>query len=54
MLIPYIALAKGKSVFLAREVTEHLETNIWLVEKILGSHFKTAKIGSLYRIEKLD
>jgi RNA 3'-phosphate cyclase len=53
MLIPYIALAKGKSVFLAREVTEHVETNIWLAEKLLNVRFKVEKIGRFYRIEKL-
>jgi RNA 3'-phosphate cyclase len=53
MLIPYIALAKGRSVFLAREVTEHVETNIWLAEKLLNVRFKVEKIGRFYRIEKL-
>jgi len=53
MLISYIALAKGKSVFLARELTEHLETNIWLAEKLLNVRFKVEKIGRFYRIEKL-
>ena len=53
MLIPYIALAKGKSVFLAREITEHLETNIWLAEKMLNARFKVEKMGRSYRIEKL-
>ena len=53
MLIPYIALAKGNSVFLAREVTEHLETNIWLAEKMLNARFKVEKLGRSYRIEKL-
>ncbi len=53
MLILYIALAKGKSVFLAREVTEHLEANIWLVEKMLDVRFKVEKVGRSYRIEKL-
>ncbi len=53
MLIPYIALARGNSVFLAREVTEHLETNIWLAEKMLNVRFKAEKIGRSYRIEKL-
>jgi len=46
-------LAKGKSVFLAREVTEHVETNIWLAEKLLNVRFKVEKIGRSYRIEKL-
>jgi RNA 3'-terminal phosphate cyclase (ATP) len=53
MLIPYMALAKGASVFLARTVSDHLEANIWLAEKILGVHFNVEKVNSLYRIEKV-
>jgi len=52
MLIPYIALAQGRSVFLCRFLSEHLETNIWLAEKILDVKFNITKKGSLYQIEK--
>jgi RNA 3'-terminal phosphate cyclase (ATP) len=52
MLIPYVALAKGKSAYLARTMSDHLETNIWLAEKILNVKFKVEKINGLYRIEK--
>lgn len=52
LLIPYVALAQGKSVFLARAISEHLETNIWLAEEILGTSFKIEKTGKLYRIER--
>jgi len=51
MLVPYIALAEGDSVYLSRLVTEHLDTNIWLVEEILGVKFQVSKVGSLYKIE---
>ena len=54
MLIPYAALAKGKSAFLSRTISEHLETNIWLAEKILETKFDVKKIASLYKIEKVD
>jgi RNA 3'-phosphate cyclase len=54
MIIPYIALAKGKSVFLSRTVSNHLETNIWVVEKILDVKFNVKKANNLYRIEKVD
>jgi RNA 3'-phosphate cyclase len=53
MLIPYVALAQGKSAYLTRADTEHLEANIWLAEKLLGAHFKVQKVGALYRVEKL-
>jgi RNA 3'-terminal phosphate cyclase (ATP) len=51
MLVPYAALAKGNSVYLSRMVTEHLDTNLWLVQSILGVRFRLTKAGSLYRVE---
>jgi RNA 3'-terminal phosphate cyclase (ATP) len=53
MVIPYVALAKGASVFLARTFSDHLEANIWLAEKILDAHFNIEKVKNLYRIEKV-
>ena len=53
MLIPYVALAKDASIYLTRNLTEHLEANIWLAEKMLGAHFNVNRIGDLYRVEKL-
>jgi RNA 3'-terminal phosphate cyclase (ATP) len=52
MLIPYMALTEGKSVFLARSVSEHIESNIWLMEKMLNIKFTIEKVNNLYRIEK--
>jgi len=52
MLIPYVALTDGKSLYLTRIVSDHLETNIWLAEKILRVKFNVEKVGELYRIEK--
>jgi RNA 3'-terminal phosphate cyclase len=52
MLIPYMALAHGKSAFLVRTISEHIESNIWLMEKILNVKFTTQKVNKLYRIEK--
>jgi RNA 3'-terminal phosphate cyclase (ATP) len=53
ILVPYCALADGNSVYLARSMTEHLETNLWLTQKILGVKFQVMKVGNLYRIEKM-
>ena len=53
MLIPYAALAEGRSVYLTRTLSEHLETNVWLAEKLLKAKFDVEKTGELYRIEKL-
>jgi len=52
MLVPYVALAEGTSVFSARQVSDHLEANIWLAGKMLGARFNVEKINNLYRIRK--
>jgi len=52
MLVPYVALAQGESVYLSRVITEHLDTNIWLAQEILGVKFSVTKVGNLYSIEK--
>jgi len=51
MLVPYVALAQGNSAYLSGFMTEHLDTNIWLAEKILGTKFQVKKIENLYRVE---
>ena len=51
MLVPYLALADGESAYLSRLATEHLDTNIWLAQKILGVRFDLTRVGNLYRIE---
>jgi len=51
MLVPYVALAQGESVYLSRVITEHLDTNIWLAQLILGVEFSVIRVGNLYRIE---
>jgi RNA 3'-terminal phosphate cyclase (ATP) len=52
MLVPYVALAKGTSTYTARKITDHIDTNIWLVEKILGTKIHITKVGKIYEIEK--
>jgi RNA 3'-phosphate cyclase len=52
MLIPYMALAEGTSSFLTRKVSDHLETNVWLAEKMLKVRFTIQKANNLFRIEK--
>lgn len=54
MLIPFMALTKRKSTFLTRILSDHLETNIWLMEKLLNTHFIIKKTDNLYRITKSD
>jgi RNA 3'-phosphate cyclase len=52
MLIPYIALTRGKSAFLVRTISDHIESNIWLMEKMLNVKFTVQKVNNLYLIEK--
>ena len=53
MLVPYVALADGNSTYLTRTVTDHLDTNVWLTQKILDEKFQVSRVGNLYRIEKV-
>jgi RNA 3'-terminal phosphate cyclase (ATP) len=53
MLVPYVAFAEERSVYLARAISEHLETNVWLAEKILNVRLNIQKVDGLYRIEKV-
>ncbi len=49
-LIPFMALAKGRSEIIAPSLSEHIKTNIWLCEKFLGSKFLTKEHGENFRI----
>jgi RNA 3'-terminal phosphate cyclase (ATP) len=53
MLVPYTALAQGNSAYLTRTLTEHLQTNISLAERILKVKFVLEKKHELYRLEKV-
>jgi RNA 3'-terminal phosphate cyclase (ATP) len=48
-LIPFCAVASGASEYVMPSVTEHVETNLWLVERILGA--KTKLEGRHLRVE---
>ncbi len=39
-ILPYIALASGKSQITVSEVTNHCKTNIWVIEKFLDGKFE--------------
>lgn len=39
-LIIYAALARGESIYLLPGVTDHVEANLWLVEKLLGARWE--------------
>lgn len=52
MLVPYVALAKGESTYFVRTVSEHLQTNVWLMEKMLNVKFAISKADRLWKVEK--
>jgi RNA 3'-terminal phosphate cyclase (ATP) len=52
MLIPYVALAEGESVYLTRKHSDHLDSNIWLAKRLLGTSFNVESVGALFRVEK--
>ncbi len=39
-ILPYMALAQGKSQVSVSEITKHSQTNIWVIEKFLDGKFK--------------
>ena len=39
-ILPFLALAKGKSEFITSELTKHAETNMWVIKKFLDVDFK--------------
>lgn len=49
-IVPYLALASGESRFTVRELSGHLKTNIFVVEKILGTKFET--VGMKFETEQ--
>ena len=54
LLIPYVALAKGNSIYFTRAVSEHLETNIWVTEQILNVKFNVENVNGLHKVEKTE
>jgi len=52
MLIPYVALADGESTYSARFITDHMESNLWLVNEILGVSFDVDKKDGLVILTK--
>ena len=52
MLIPYVALAEGESTYTARFITDHIESNIWLANEILGVSFDVERRNGLVSLTK--
>jgi RNA 3'-terminal phosphate cyclase (ATP) len=50
-LIPYMALAKGRSSIVTGRITAHLKTNMWVVEQFLPVTFRADKMKGLISVE---
>ena len=42
-ILPYMALAEGRSTVLTDELSEHAKTNMWVIERLLGRGFEILK-----------
>ena len=54
MLVPYIGLADGSSAYLVRKITDHIETNLWLTEKILGTKMQVTETSNGSLVQKIE
>jgi RNA 3'-phosphate cyclase len=50
-ILPYLALADGQSIVVAEELTMHAETNMRVIEKLLGRTFETANRDGLVEVK---
>jgi len=53
MLVPYVGLANGASVYLTRKLSAHLETNVWLTNKILDTKIQVKETSIGYLLQKI-
>lgn len=49
-ILPYMAMADGESSFLVRELTNHIKTNMWLIEQFFDVEFEKSTHGDLHKI----
>lgn len=49
-ILPYMAMADGESSYLVRKLTNHTETNMWLIEQFFDVEFEKTEVGELWKI----
>jgi RNA 3'-terminal phosphate cyclase (ATP) len=49
-ILPFMALAKGKSSFTCSKLTNHTKTNIWVIEKVLDRKFVVEEKDGLVEV----
>jgi RNA 3'-terminal phosphate cyclase len=47
----YMALAKGRSSMITDRITEHLKTNIWMIEQFLPVRFEVKEVTGRVSVE---
>ena len=50
-LVLYMALAKGRSLMVTDRITEHLKTNIWMIEQFLPVTFEVNEMTGRESVE---
>ncbi len=50
-ILPYLALAKGKSEISVPKITKHAETNMWIIKKFIDTEFTAKKKSRMFVIE---
>ena len=50
-VLPFMALTSGKSIITVPELTGHVKTNMWVIEKFLPVKFETKRSGKYFVIE---
>jgi RNA 3'-phosphate cyclase len=49
-ILPYLAIADGRSTMVVRELTNHAKTHMWLLEKLVDVSFQTERLDGGWRI----
>ena len=49
-ILPYMALAKGVSTCIVKKITNHAQTNMWLIKQFLNTHFEAKQEENNIRI----
>lgn len=50
-LVLYMALAKGRSLMVTNRITEHLKTNIWVIERFLPVRFEVDEVSGYVSVQ---
>ncbi|MEM3059346.1 MAG: RNA 3'-terminal phosphate cyclase [Methanomassiliicoccales archaeon] len=49
-ILAYLALSEDRSQFFVKNITKHLETQIWLIEKFTGARFQLQKTQNRWKV----